>query len=328
MRMGSIIETDGLLKVELRHLIALAAVAEHASFTRAAAALGYTQSAVSQQITSLERVLGESLVERPGGPRPVRLTEAGEVVARHAEAVTARLQALRVDLETFSSGAASRLRLGAYQSVGAHVLPPVLQSFLASWPAVQVELNESGDDDGLLDGLERGDLDLGFMMLPVNRAPLNEIPLLDDSYVFLAAKGSALGQVEGEIPLESLGELALIGHPLSVCQRRLEEALRAAGVEPRVVFRSNDNVTVQALVRAGIGYGVVPSLTIDEHDDGIVSRPLQPAIPPRRIGLVIHADRYESEALRAFIALAKEHCASLAASRGAHGRALPAAAGP
>src|SRR5436190_15966512 len=104
-------EPDRWLGVELRHLAALQAVAEEGSFGRAAIRLGYTQSAVSQQIQALERVVGERLVERPGGPRPVSLTEAGELLLRHADAIVARMQAAQADLAAFSQGAAGTLRV-------------------------------------------------------------------------------------------------------------------------------------------------------------------------------------------------------------------------
>src|SRR6266540_12457 len=112
-------EPDRWLGVELRHLAALEALADEGSFGRAAAALGYTQSAVSQQIAALERAVGVRLVERPGGPRPVTLTEAGRLLLRHANAIVARMQAAAADLAAFSEGAAGTLRIGTYQSVSA-----------------------------------------------------------------------------------------------------------------------------------------------------------------------------------------------------------------
>src|SRR5687768_10540374 len=120
---------DPWLGVELRHLAALEAVARTGSFGRAAARLGYTQSAVSQQIATLERIVGERLVERPGGPRAVSLTEAGRLLLRHAEAIVARLEAAHADLDALSAGAAGTLRVGTYQSVGKRVLPALLRRF-------------------------------------------------------------------------------------------------------------------------------------------------------------------------------------------------------
>jgi len=128
-------ESDRWLGVELRHLAALQAVAEEGSFGRAAARLGYTQSAVSQQIATLERLVGERLVDRPGGPRPVTITQAGTVLLRHADGIIARLRAAQADLAALRDGSAGPLHVGTYQSVGARVLPEVMRRFSAahSW---------------------------------------------------------------------------------------------------------------------------------------------------------------------------------------------------
>src|ERR671936_701643 len=136
-------EPDRWLGIELRHLIALEAVARAGSFGKAAVSLGYTQSAISQQIATLERIVGERLIERPGGPRPVSLTPAGELLLRHAEAIVARLAAAHADLTALTHGEAGTLRLGMVQSVGQHVLPELMRRFAAAWPKVEVALTES-----------------------------------------------------------------------------------------------------------------------------------------------------------------------------------------
>ena len=110
-------EPDRWLGIQLRHLMALEAVVREVSFGRAAKSLGYTQSAVSQQIATLERIVGARLVERPGGPRPVSLTEAGELLLRHAESIVARLAAAQADLGALAEGEGGVLRVGIYQSV-------------------------------------------------------------------------------------------------------------------------------------------------------------------------------------------------------------------
>src|SRR5205085_2208607 len=121
-----IMSADLVSQLELRHLVALRAVAETGSFGRAAEQLGYTQSAVSQQIAALERAVGAQLVERPGGPRPISITEAGTVLLRHADGIVARLRAAQADLAALSAGDAGTLRVGTYQSVGSRVLPEVI----------------------------------------------------------------------------------------------------------------------------------------------------------------------------------------------------------
>src|SRR3989440_4145392 len=131
-------EPDRWLGIELRHLTALEAVSRLGSFGRAAKSLGYTQSAVSQQIAALERIVGERLVERPGGPRRVSLTEAGVLLVRHAEAIVARLAAAQADLAALLDGEAGRLRVGVFQSVGQRILPELMRTFASEWPKVEV----------------------------------------------------------------------------------------------------------------------------------------------------------------------------------------------
>src|SRR4029079_13052473 len=109
--MGTITQADQWLGVEVRHFAALDAVAREGSFGRAAESLGYTQSAISQQIATLEKIVGETLVERPGGPRAVSLTDAGELLLRHAEAIVARIDATRADISALRAAEAGALRV-------------------------------------------------------------------------------------------------------------------------------------------------------------------------------------------------------------------------
>src|SRR2546428_12904389 len=131
-------QTDSWLGLELRHLIALKAVSDEGSFGRAAKSLGYTQSAISQQIATLERIVGEHLIDRPGGPRPVSLTEAGSLLLKHAEAITARLQAAQADLSALRAGDTRPLRVGTYQSGGAKGPPPLVREDPARGPRVDI----------------------------------------------------------------------------------------------------------------------------------------------------------------------------------------------
>jgi DNA-binding transcriptional LysR family regulator len=295
-----IMERDEWLGVELRHLAALQALAAEGSFGRAAERLGYTQSAVSQQIAMLERIVGEQLVERPGGPRPISLTDAGELLLRHADSIVARLQAAQADLHALRAGEAGMLRVATFQSVGARVLPEVMRRFRSAWPAVEVVLGEL-DDVEIERVLERGEFDLGFVLLPVVDAPLETTELLHDPYVLVAAAGSPFANAEKPPSLGEIGAQPLIGFRSGRALEPVEAALRGAGVEPRFAFRSNDNPTMQALVAAGIGNAVMPRLTVDERDPRVVVRELGGQVPPRVIAIARHRDRYHSPAARAFV---------------------------
>jgi molybdate transport repressor ModE-like protein len=310
--MGSIIRADGWLGIELRHLAALEAVAREGSFGRAAEALGYTQSAVSQQVAALERIVGDRLVERPGGPRKVSLTESGRLLLRHAEAITARLEAAHADLAALREGEAGTLRVGVYQSVGARILPALMQRFIAEWPGVELMLVEVNSDSEpeVASRLERGELDLAFWVLPLVEGPLAGLELLRDDYVLAVPASSPLAERE-TAGLADLGAELLIGNQRCRTTAAAEDALRLSGLEPRVAFRSDDNGTVQSLVAAGLGVALVARLTLDESDPRIRVLPLDPPIPPRRIAIAWHRDRHRSPAARAFVELAAEVCRAL-----------------
>jgi molybdate transport repressor ModE-like protein len=299
----SIMEPDSWLGVEIRHFAALQAVASQGSFGRAARQLGYTQSAVSQQIATLERIVGEKLVERPGGPRAVTLTEAGHLLLRHADSIVARLQAAQADLRALRAGEAGTLRVGTFQSVGARMLPEIMRRFRAQWPAVEVVLEELVDED-IVGALERGELDIGFVLLPVGDAPLETIELLRDPYVLVVPVGSPYAH--GLAPtLREIGGEPLVGFRSDRSIEPVEAAIRGAGLEPRFTLRSNDNGTVQGLVAAGVAHAVMPRLTVDFADPRVAVRQLGDAVPPRIIAIARHVDRYLSPAARAFIETAR-----------------------
>jgi DNA-binding transcriptional LysR family regulator len=296
----SIMEHDQWLGVELRHLAALQALASEGSFGRAAQRLKYTQSAVSQQIATLERIVGEKLVERPGGPRPISLTDAGQLLLRHADSIVSRMQAAQADLHALRAGEKGTLRVGVFQSAGARLLPAIMRSFTAAWPRIEVLLTEL-EDSAVEHALERGELDVGFVLLPVGDAPLETHELVRDPYVLVVAAGSPLATVAELPPLAELGAQPLVGFKSDCSLESLEASLRRAGVEPRFAFRSNDNTTVQGLVAAGIGNGILPRLTVDEADPRVVVRELGEDVPPRVIAIGRHRDRYHSPAARAFV---------------------------
>jgi DNA-binding transcriptional LysR family regulator len=299
-------EPDRWLGVELRHLAALEAVATEGSFGRAAEKLGYTQSAVSQQIATLERIVGERLVERPGGPRPVTLTEAGRILLGHAESIVARLQAAQADLAALASGEAGSLHVGTFQSVGAKVLPEVMRRFRAAWPDVQIELLESHLDSELCDGVERGDLDLSFVQLPIENAALETLELLRDDHVLVTALDSPLANGKRAPSLREIAEQPLIGYRTCRTTEIVVDQLRTTGIEPHFVFRSNENGVVQGLAATGVGVAIMARLAVDENDETVRVVDIGPKIAPRIIGIVRHRDRYHSAAAKAFVATALE----------------------
>jgi DNA-binding transcriptional LysR family regulator len=292
----------------VRHLAALRAVAREGSFGAAALALGYTQSAVSQQIATLERAVGERLVERPGGPRRVSLTEAGVVLLRHAERIVAGMEAAWADVRAVATGEAGEIRVGSYQSVGARILPDVMREFVAERPGVQVVLTESGSDQELLDLLERGELDLAFTVLPMPPGPFEAVELLRDPYVLMVQAESPLATRDHGLGLRDLAGVPMMGFRHCISGERVEELVRSRGVDLNIVFRSDDNGTVQGLVGAGMAVALVPLLAVETSDERVVLLRVVEELPDRRIGLAWHRDRARSSAARAFLESAQRIC--------------------
>jgi molybdate transport repressor ModE-like protein len=298
--------------IEIRHLSALEAVAAEGSFRRAATRLGYVQSAISEQIATLERIVGQRLVERSRGSGPVELTEAGEVLLSHAKAIVARLKAAEADLGALADGSAGSLRLGIYQSVGARIIPRLLPRYARDWPEVRVLPREAPTDAGLFELVERGELELSFADLPLHPGPFESVDLLTDPYVLLVAAGSPLAQ-SGPVGLDEIADLPLIGHWTCRVLPRVEAELRAQGLEPNFVFRSDIITTVQALVGAGVGSAIIPRLGVDPADERTAMVELAEGLPvqPRAISLFWHRDRYRSPAALGFVDAAREVCAEI-----------------
>jgi DNA-binding transcriptional LysR family regulator len=208
-------------------------------------------------------------------------------------------------MAAFAEGSAGTLRVGTYQSVGARILPRLLREFTTAWPDVAVQLTESADDGGLLELVERGELDFTFVMLPTGDGPFETVELMRDPYVAVLPMGSPLATRPKPPSLRELAAMPLIGNRQCRSVHQIENRFHDAGLEPRVVFRSDDNGTIQELVAAGVGVALVPLLTVDPAHEGTAVIGLA-GVPPRRIGIAWHRDRYRSPAARAFVELAQE----------------------
>lgn len=290
---------DNWQSVELKHLRALRAIAATGTFWAAAEHLNASLSSVSDHITNLEALLGERLVERSRGRRTVELTEAGRLLLGHAEAIEARLRAAEADFRTYAAGHSGTLRVGIYQSVANKLLPEVLRRFRERWPNVDVRVTEAMVDSDLVDGVETGQLDLSFAIMPVPDGPFEVRRLMTDPYVLLFAAGSSL--VREPARVTDLANLPMVSYQHGKHQEHAEEFLVARGVKPKVVFRSNDNGTVQAMVAAGLGFALSPLLAVDENDPGVRMVQLADVVPPRVLVVVWHRDRYRPPASAAFV---------------------------
>jgi len=233
------------------------------------------------------------------------------LLAKHADAIVARLRAAQADYAALSEGVAGLLRVGIYQSVGTRILPSLLRDFAVAWPRVEVRLTEATDDGQLMSGVERGDLDLSFTVFPLQPGPFEALELLRDPYRLVVSASSPLCRAPQPLSLRQLRGVPLIGPRMCLSGEQLESRLRGMGVEPQVIFRSDDNGTVQGLVGAGVGAALLPRLAIDPADTSTRCLRLDPEIAPRVICLAWHRDRYRSPGARAFVEAARTVCADL-----------------
>jgi DNA-binding transcriptional LysR family regulator len=297
--------------LELRHLLALVAVTETGTFSQAAEQLGYTQSAVSQQIATLERMVGAPLFERPGGPRPVRLTEAGKILLTHAQAVLARVSSAAADLRALASGEQGELRVGTLPSVGTKVLPRLLTSYRANWPGIEIVLRESRDSLDLIHAVESGDIDVTFFDIGLyDTGPLEARSLLDDPMVFLAPASSPEAG-RRVVSIADIAGLPMIGTRDPGCRQIIDDAFRQAPTSPTYVFRSDNHPTIHGLVGSGLAFAVLPLLAVDENNPAVAVIPIRPAPPSRRLGIAWHPERRPPPALSPFVDAATDVCRDL-----------------
>jgi DNA-binding transcriptional LysR family regulator len=272
--------------LELRHLLALDAVAIEGTFGRAAERLGYTQGAVSQQIAALERAIGGSVFDRPGGPRPVRITPLGKVMLAHAREILAKAQATAESIERFKAGESGRVDIGTFQSVSNVLLPRIVRQLRDEHPLVDIRVFE---EDSAIERLQTGELDLAFWVGQLDGT--DSVSLLDDPFVLVARRGEF---PEGPVHLKRLDGVQMVAFPPTLCDGgRVDASIAAAGVNPVVVFRTQDNGAVLSMVRAGMGSAIMPRLAVDvrDNDPDLCMHEIKPRIQPRKISVMWQAGR-------------------------------------
>src|SRR4051812_1751353 len=245
--------------VELRHLRTMAAIAEEGTFGRAAGRLGYTQSSVSQQIAALEKAVGGAVFERPGGPRPVRITPLGEVVLTHGRDLLAKSEALADAVDRFRAGN-GRIDIGTFQGVSNLILPDVVRRLLDEHPGCDIRLSEVEPEN-----LQIGDLDLVFHDGRIE-GDVEHVKLFDEQYLLVAGAGAFPA---GPVRVKLLHDAPMVAWPPTYHQRWLERTLAGDGARPRIVFRTAGHEVILSMVRAGIGSAVLPWLAL--HGSGALS---------------------------------------------------------
>jgi DNA-binding transcriptional LysR family regulator len=262
-------------------------VAYRGSFSGAAEALSYSQSAVSQQIAALEAETGMTLLERH--PRGVSLTAAGQTLVGHAEGILAQLEAAQAALSAIAGLRGGRLRMASFPTAGATLMPLAIATFRSSYPDVELTLTE-GEPEEIRPRLRAGELDLALLFEFAGETSLGEemtritrVELLEDPmYLALPREHPLTGRAR--LRLEDLKDEAWVqtSSP-SPCARHVVRSCHAAGFEPNVSFESDDYQTVQGLVAAGVGVALIPELALSVVREDIAIRSLAPSPPVRQV---------------------------------------------
>lgn len=311
------------------------AVNEEGGFSRAAAALGQTQSSVSQVIAALEKEVGEPLFVRDR--RAARLTEAGQVLLGHAERVQGALEEARQALKALDGEVSGPLAIGTSDTLATYVLPPVLAAYRARYPGVALRLDNRPSPAVALKVAAR-ELDLGLVSLPLPEqgveASLRQQPLLRQQDVVILAPGQASGggpsdrarrRAErggrgdrprrrafggGPIDKSALLELPLVLLDRTTATRAyLEAYFRSARRRPNIALEVSSVEVLKRLVELGFGASVVPSFAVEREvrEGRLLARPLVGLGTERKVGLIFAGGAGQgTRAARAFAALAKE----------------------
>lgn len=253
---------------------------ELGSLTKAAEALGSTQSRVSHVLKDLEQGFGFPLLHRSRSG--IALTEAGTMLLPAMEAIVAQNRALEELAAEIRGADAGTVRIGAFTSVAVHWLPGMIRTFQEQHPKAELQML-NGDYHDMALWLKDGQIDLGFVSLPAPDG-VRTIPLAEDPLVAVLPKGHALSQM-AQIPIEAMTHDPFISL-LQSSSQDIHRALSAAGVRPNIKYTTKDDYAILAMVEQGLGISIVPQLLIRGRTQGLEVRPLLPAAS-RTIALAI-----------------------------------------
>ena len=262
--------------LDVRRLRVLREVAARGSFSAAAEALSFTQSAISQHVAALERETGTKLVER--GSRGIRLTDAGQSLVKHADSILGRIEDAEEELAAIAGLRGGRLRLACFQSAGATLVPRAVAEFHRRHPDVELSMIEAEPEEAEA-ALRAGEIDLAlvydFAPIPsVRDGELDTVRLVDDPYDAIVPKGHRLAG-RRSLSLADLAEEPWVAATTGCgCRQITERACQDAGFEPHIAFECDETLAAQALVAAGVGVTILPRLALATIHPGVEVRRL------------------------------------------------------
>lgn len=290
----------------------LRAVVTSGSITAAATNLGYTPSAVSQQISVLERQAGITLLERVG--RGVRPTAAGLLLTEHAAIIGKNLAEAELALADLRDGRTGHLSIRYFVTAGLALVPPALATLRREHPGVQVDLQLIHPADPLPE-IAQGRADVAIVVLFDDNPTIPGIRLvhlLDDPYRVVLPRGHRLGR-KRVIDLADLAEESWVGNewPPGPCLQVMLDACAAAGFEPCFTVESENYACAQGFVAAGLGVSLIPQLGVDNRHPGVLVRRVRRPEPIRVIYAAVRESAAEAPAVRCLLDALREAAAGV-----------------
>jgi DNA-binding transcriptional LysR family regulator len=297
------ISNADLVHLDPRLLTTLEAIARTGSFGAAAAELGYSSPAVSQQVAELERRTGLRVLDR----RPVRVTEAGQVLLDAELGFRSVLAAAAVELDAVRGGTIGELRLGAFASAAATIVPTALARLRASYPDLRVRLRQ-GETDVCHGALARGDLDLAvtfdYAFDPVAPAPTLQRTLITRDPIVAVLPADHPLREQGTIDLRDLADETWIAAPQAgIGLEFLQRLTGRPGFAHRLQFTGDDFHSVLGLVAAGLCVTLLPRLALRHSAADVIARPL--AGPP--LEREIHLSRLRARRIPPVVSTLEDH---------------------
>ncbi len=280
-------------------------LSETESFTKAAQINDITQSAVSQQIRSLENQFRATLIER--SKKKFRLTREGQILYEHSKQIIQTYDTLRAELQELRDVVSGTLRVATVYSIGLYDLPPYLKRFLRAYRTVNVHV-EYHRSNRVYEDVLSNVCDVGLVAYPVKESRLEVVPLWRDKLVLVCSPRHPLAS-RGNIPISALNGERFVGFEPDIPTRRaLDKVFRGAGVEVQHVMEVDNIETVKRAVEIELGVSIVPQSTIaSEVRNGTLSEvELTGAECWRQVAAILKKSKVLSPAMKQFIGILKE----------------------
>lgn len=288
-----------LLDCKIRDLNIFVTVVEERNFTRAGEKMFIAQPSISKSIQRLEDELNVALFDRR--MRDVQLTDAGKMVYEHSKEILALTKRMQIGIEDLSDSTTGQLKIGLPQIIGTFIFPPVGKAYAEKYPGVVLRIEERG---GLLTEklVEKGELDVGFVVFPIDNPLLHAEQIYEDSFVLCVSASHPLANRKQMELHEVKGEPFIIFAKSFALHKIVMNACEQSGFTPHVVLESTQWDLVLELVSVQMGIAILPRVFADKLNHiEIASIPIANPVLKWKVGVITSNKYYQSAALKRFM---------------------------